>query len=118
MKKGLLLIALAMIILFSFVGCSSQLGVINGTISKINSSSSSVTFYGKDGQNIEVKYTSSVKEGTLILNLTDNDGVIVETFEAGVSSSKTIRLSKDDKYILSVTYENFTGSYQIKALES
>lgn len=78
------------------------------------SSNGAITLAGKAGEKLKFKYTSLVKDGILTFQLTDKKGTVVETFESGISSSKTIKFNQDAEYILSATYEDFIGSYKIK----
>ena len=111
----LLFICCCILILY-LVNSSKILGVIKEDINKKTSSNGVINLIGKEGEKLKFKYSSSIKEGTLIFRLTDKDGTVIETFESGVTSSKVIILSNDGEYTLSATYQDFIGSYRIKVV--
>ena len=47
------------------------------------------------------------------MSLTDSDGNVVESFQIDKDSMKQVSLDKDGEYILSATYNDFIGSYEI-----
>lgn len=104
------------ILVVYLVDSSKTLGILKEEINEKESSNSVITLLGKEGEKLKFEYFSSIKEGTLIFQLTDKEGIVIETFESGISSSKVIKLNKDDEYTLSATYEGFIGSYRIEVM--
>ena len=96
-----------------FIKQNSSLGNLSENITIEKSSNSEITFSGNKGDELKCKYKSSVKEGTLNLSLTDSEGNVVESFQINEGSMKPVSLDKDGEYILSATYNDFIGSYEI-----
>lgn len=106
------------ILIIICISSSNTVGVIKDTINTEKSSRSVITIQGKKGEKLNFKYSSSVKQGTLNIQFTDSEGNIIETFEAGVSSGKSVVLNKDDEYILSVNYDSFIGKFKVVVKQS
>ncbi|MBU3171795.1 hypothetical protein [Clostridium estertheticum] len=115
MKKAIA--GIVAIIIVCIVGIkfsySSNLGSMKDNITSKKSSNSQITFNAKKGDKVKVAYNSSVKEGTLKLKLTDSNGKAVENFEPNENSLKQVPLDDEGEYVLSATYTNFIGNYQI-----
>lgn len=77
------------------------------------SSSSEVMFEAKRGEQLILKYSSKVEEGSLQMVLRNDTGTLVEAFPVGTAAVKTVTLEQDDTYFLQVVYEDFTGEYSI-----
>ena len=120
MKKtifGIIVIVTVFVIgiyLYRNVSDFSYLGSIKDNITSKESNNSESAFNAKKGDKIKFICNSSIKEGTLKLTLTDLSGKVIKNFETNENDSEQVSLDKDGKYILSVTYDNFIGNYNVK----
>lgn len=120
MKKlciGIVIVILIAAGAFLFFRNSNAIGSMKKTITEASSSRSEITFeLRKDGL-VKFEYSSNVESGSLSFTLTDDEGSIIDTFNSNVSSSKELELKKNINYILSVSYDEFVGDYQIKVIK-
>lgn len=120
MKKlciGIVILILIAAGAFLFFSNSNTLGSMKDTITEASSSRSEITFeLQKDGL-IKFEYSSNVESGLLSFVLIDNEGSVIDTFNSNGSSSKELKLKKNITYILSVSYDEFIGNYQIKVIK-
>ena len=59
------------------------------------SGSSEISFQGKKEERYRFSYSSTVKEGTLEMLLTDKGGNVLQTYETGISSNREIFMKKE-----------------------
>lgn len=111
-NKSIILVFILGIFILFMTSCSPLASMRNDVKSK-SSSSSKVFFNAKKGDKFKITYDSSVKEGTLKLELIDSNGKVIENFETNKSNSKQISLDKVGEYVLSANYKNFVGNYEI-----
>lgn len=115
MKKAIAGIVAIVIVCIVGINISDvfNLGSMKDNITSQKSSNSQITFNAKKGDKVKFTYNSSVKEGTLKLKLTDSNGKAIENFESNKNSLKQVSLDNEGEYVLSATYTNFIGNYQI-----
>ena len=120
MKKKILLGSIFIIV---FIGALvlmnyCRLGYLKNNVMKKSNSTSEITFNVKKGDNINVIYTSNIKEGTVTLKLIDpNDDQLTE-FEINGDDSSKVSISTSGIYVLSLKYSDFIGDYKIKVQKS
>ncbi|WP_367665964.1 hypothetical protein [Clostridium sp.] len=117
-EKTIVIIVIAIIsilgIYYRFVSDFSYLATIEGNIISAESSSSQGTFHSKGGEKIKFFLNSSVEQGTLNIKLTDLNGKVIKNFETNRNDSEEIYLDNDGEYRVSVIYDNFVGSFNVK----
>ena len=112
-------VLLSIILLVS--GCSYSISVSSGVASMAKSaktketSNNMASFELKKGEKLKIDYKSSVKEGTLKLQLRDPDHKVIEEFEINKSGKKEITAETDGEYAIFANYEDFIGSFKIHA---
>ncbi|MCR2042676.1 hypothetical protein [Anaerosalibacter massiliensis] len=121
----LLIITLVICMLIFFTaGCSSfksiesmipSLGCIKDDIKSKTSSNRVITLELKKGDKVKFTYDSNVKEGTLKIQLTRSKDEVIQDFPINKSGTKELVVDKDERYLLSVNFDNFIGDYRIYA---
>lgn len=109
-----LLISLVAILLVRAAVLQGSVGTMEKTVDTAQSGSSEISFQGKKEERYRFSYSSTVKEGTLEMLLTDKGGNVLQTYETGISSNREIFMKNDDIYSVVVTYKDFVGNYDVK----
>lgn len=123
MKKVLvglcLVIIIFIIVVLKYIGNVNTLGNINQKITEAKKGTgSSISFNCEKGDNLKIKYTSTVEKGKLILTLTNLSKDVEKRFEIESSCKnevKEINIDKGGEYELFTEYNNFIGKYKISA---
>ncbi|MGH4121580.1 MAG: hypothetical protein ACREV6_01380 [Clostridium sp.] len=123
--KAYKLLSLALVagILIPFtMGCSSSkstanllpyLGCMQKNIKSKSSSNTVITLDLKKGDKVKFKYGSTVKEGTLKIQLTRSKDEVIEDFPIDKSGTKELVIAEDGSCLLSANFDNFIGDYNI-----
>lgn len=106
-------VALSICIFVLFIASCSPLASIKNNVTSRESSKLQVVFKSKENNKVNFTYDSSVKEGTLKLQLIDAEGKVIEDFQTNKKGSKEASLVKAGQYTLLAVYDNFIGDYKI-----
>lgn len=115
MKKFKIIIGIVIIGIVTTIFLSQNVYAagIKRDITERESNKSVVTFKAKKGEVLKISYSSSIEEGSLILQLVDKNKVItyINTNEEG---KLEINVEDNNEYELLANHNDFRGKYNIK----
>lgn len=89
------------------------LGNINKSFHEPETSNSTISFSGEDGQKIKVSFRSDIESGKLDIVLCDSNGNVVYELDEAKALETYYVLEKSDTYTLEANYVDFIGNYKI-----
>ncbi len=121
MKRKTVLSLAAVLFALIFAGCNIQIMYsgtdINGNVSgsyKLFSGTKNKTIHVKEGNPVEVKYSSKLKKGELTMTIYDSNNNIVYELETNKSGTKLLKADKDEEYKLEIVGDGAEGSFSVK----
>lgn len=118
MKKfKFIILLLAVFIIGLYLYNAADINVaasIKGHTNSPESSGSLGGFVFDKNSTVTVSYSSTVKEGTLLLYIENSNGDIVNEFPVNSNSSEKISFDANEKYSLNASYTDFVGKFHVK----
>ena len=104
----------AIIIAYNYVNNKNNIGIINMNTKDLESTTSVITFNGKEGDHAEIEFESKEKKGNWHLQLVLSDNIIY-TFKTDELSKDKFQLPEDGEYRLEAVSDEFVGKVKIRA---
>lgn len=116
MKMKILLAAIAGVVIIMFVYYARQkvLGNMSDEIKEVKTSSSEISFMGKEDDRIKISLRTTVTSGEIDFILSDSKGNVVEKLDRAKALETFVDLKYDDTYTLTAIYKDFTGKFRVK----
>lgn len=92
---------------------SGGMGNMEKTTKEKQTSNNMISFELKKGEKLKVHYDSSVKEGSLKIEVEDPNHKAIKDIETNKDGIEEITIEADGKYAIFAKYEDFVGSFQV-----
>ena len=116
-NKRVIIISFAILVFVCMVGITYYKNMpivsINNNVLHGEMVANGVGFSVDSSKDLSINYRSTVKDGNLIIRLTDENWNTIKEFEAGTSSQEKISLEKGN-YYMRVESDYFKGKYKVQ----
>lgn len=119
-KLGKLMSLLILILVIVITGCDRRLLYVGNSTSnsiygsyKLFSGTEDKNINLKQGEILNIKYSSEVTSGKLSIQLFNPDGKLVNDFKTNVSDDVEVKAEQSGKYQIKVTGDDASGSFDV-----
>jgi len=113
-KKYIILLIIAVIVLAVNIFAPEYLGNMYHECTDAHTGYNNISFDGQKDDQLKIKFTSDIKDGTVNIVLYDSSGNEVYILDTEKNSSTSLTLDKTDTYTMKSEYNSFVGKYKVK----